>query len=217
MSNLRQNIAASLFRLIAGVTIKQTHKIDFDHPTIFYANHASNLDAPLIWSTLPNTTRHKTHPIAARDYWDKSGLRTYLAQKIFKVILIERPNPDESSDSIKPRTNLRNTFQTITDTLKNNQSIIIFPEGTRNTENKIIDFQPGIYHIARQVPSVNLVPIYLHNLNRVLPKGEKIFIPLICSVTYGKPLTLNPKEKRNDFLLRAKSELQSLKAFYHEI
>ena len=52
-------------------------------------------------------------------------------------------------------------------------SLIVFPEGTRNTtEAKLLPFKSGIYHLASRRPDVEFVPVWIENLHRVMPKGE---------------------------------------------
>ncbi|MDN6321744.1 MAG: 1-acyl-sn-glycerol-3-phosphate acyltransferase [Halomonas sp.] len=90
-------------------------------------------------------------------------------------------------------------------------SLILFPEGTRNTgEVPLLPFKTGLYHLALAYPDVELVPVWIDNLNRVLPKGERVPLPLLCTLTYGAPLQLAPEEDKAEFLVRAERALLGL-------
>ena len=168
---------------------------------IYYANHASHCDSLLIWAALPPALRRKTRPVAGADYWLKSRLRRFFATKVFRSVLIDREHLRVGGGPIK----------TMAEALDEGASLILFPEGTRNlTETLLLPFKTGLHHLARKRPEIELVPVWLANLNRVLPKGELLPVPLLCQVTFGVPLRLHPEETRADFLTRAHEALLSL-------
>ncbi len=167
---------------------------------VYFANHSSNLDLPAIWSSLPRELRVKTRPVAAADYWQHSALRRYLAQEVFRALLIERKGSGRLA-----------AFNAMLGALDEGSSLIIFPEGTRTQGHSVTDFKSGLYFLARERPDIQFIPTYLENLNRVLPKGEKLLVPILCSITFGTPLSVNSGEGKAEFLHRAKSELESLK------
>ena len=167
---------------------------------VYFANHTSNLDFVLLWATLPTALRTKTRPVAARDYWT-GGVREYFAARVFRAVLIERRQVSRDNNPLAP----------MLAALQAGDSLIIFPEGTRALTGDVAEFKPGVYHIARARPDVEFVPVYIENLNRVLPKGEVLPVPLLCSVTFGTPLLIDAEEPKADFLARARSSLLSLK------
>ena len=90
-------------------------------------------------------------------------------------------------------------------------SLILFPEGKRNSADEpLLPFKSGLYHLAKARPEVDLVPVWIANLNKVMPKGEIIPVPLICTVTFGAPLHVAPDEAKDDFLARASAALLAL-------
>jgi 1-acyl-sn-glycerol-3-phosphate acyltransferase len=171
-------------------------------PRIYFANHTSNLDFVLLWSSLPPVLRARTRPAAARDYWAANRWRRHIAEGIFRAVLIER----------KHVTRHNNPIAALSDVLASGESIIIFPEGGRRDEpdGGMGAFKSGLFHLARQRPEAELIPVFIDNLNRVLPKGEFLPVPIICSVTFGPPLAPVPGEGKSEFLERASRAVQFL-------
>ena len=168
---------------------------------VYFANHASHGDFVLLWTVLPPALRAKTRPVAAAEYWKASALRRFIGEDVFNAVLIEREAARDARKAIKM----------MAAALDDGDSLIIFPEGTRNaTEETLLPFKGGLYHLARAQPDVDLTPVWIENLNRVMPKGRFLPIPLICSVTFGAPLRLEAGESRPAFLDRARSALLAL-------
>lgn len=173
---------------------------------IYYANHSSLLDTVIIWGSVPAEFRHSVRIVGAADYWLASSFRSYIARRIFNAILIDRSYPGDNSQI------RNNALCLMNDALKKAQSLIIFPEGTRGNGEKISCFKSGLWHLARKNPGVELVPVYLENLNRVLPKGSGLLVPVLCSVTFGEPIQpLKRNEEKIAFLQRARDALEQLK------
>lgn len=62
----------------------------------------------------------------------------------------------------------------------------------------------------REFPDVELIPVYIENLHRSMPKGTLIPIPTICSVRFGAPLPHSPDDSKEDFLNRARNAVIQL-------
>src|SRR6185295_16780342 len=163
---------------------------------IYFANHTSHIDTMAIWAALPIRMRGHTHPVAARDYWG-SGIKRYLATKALRAVLIDRSRSDPNANPLAP----------LIEMLQLGDSLIIFPEGTRGSSAVPAAFKSGLYHLAAQFPSVQLVPVYLENLHRSLPKGAVLPIPMTCTVRFGAPMSLAPQEAKEVFLERARAEV----------
>ncbi|MDA8587271.1 1-acyl-sn-glycerol-3-phosphate acyltransferase [Rhodobacteraceae bacterium] len=169
---------------------------------VYFANHTSNGDFVLIWTVLPPHMRRMTRPVAAADYWLTSKLRTFIGCDVFNAVLIDR----------NPETRKEDPVSQMASALDAGSSLILFPEGTRNTtDDVLLPFKSGIFHLATQRPDVDLVPVWIENLNQVMPKGEFLPIPLICTVRFGEPLRLDANETKDDFLARSQSALLNLK------
>ena len=51
---------------------------------------------------------------------------------------------------------------------------------------------------------MELVPAWIDNVQRVMPKGEVVPVPILCTVTFGAPIRLEAGEDKRDFLDRAR-------------
>jgi 1-acyl-sn-glycerol-3-phosphate acyltransferase len=166
---------------------------------LYFANHSSHIDTLAVWSALPIRLRKHTHPVAARDYWG-AGIRHYLATKALHAVLIDRVREHREDNPLAP----------LIEVLNQGDSLIIFPEGTRGKLPIPAAFKSGLYHLAAQFPQVQLIPVYLENLHRSMPKGAVIPIPLTCTVRFGSPLALAESESKDSFLARAREEVIKL-------
>ena len=188
-------------RLLSGAT---TRWIDCQPDTcqrVYFANHTSHLDAIVLWSALPAEVRNFTRPVAARDYWEKGHVRRYLANNVFHALLIDRENIKVHQSPIDLM------LRAIGDTY----SLIVFPEGRRNTAAEMDDFKSGLYYLCKKRPDLELVPVHIDNLNRVLPRGEFLPVPLLSCITFGPPIWLEAGEPKVDFLRRARESVRRLK------
>jgi 1-acyl-sn-glycerol-3-phosphate acyltransferase len=168
---------------------------------VYFANHASHGDFVLVWTVLPHVLRHLTRPVAGADYWLKGPLRRFIAERVFRAVLVDRD----------PKTRQDDPIAVMTAALDGGASLILFPEGTRNTtEERLLPFKSGLYHLAKARPNTALVPVWIENLNRVMPKGEVVPIPLLCTVTFGTPLHLADNEDKRSFLDRSRDALLDL-------
>ena len=165
---------------------------------VYYANHVSNGDMPMIWSVLPPVIRRRTRPVAAADYWLKNPVRAFMGRDVFNAVLIDRRRDVERADPM----------EAILAALDEGSSLIIFPEGNRNmTDDPLLPFRAGLYNMGVARPDVDLVPTWIANLNAIMPKGEVIPLPLICTVIFGAPIHVADGESKDDFLARAAGAL----------
>ena len=188
-------------RVLAGGNVRRVGFTPDERQRIYFANHASHLDFVLVWAALPPRLRAMTRPVAAKDYWDRPGLRRYLGVKVFNAVLVER-NPTSASP---------NAVDILLDGLGERHSLIIFPEGTRGDGSTIAPFKSGLYRLGKARPDVELVPAYINNLNRVLPKGEFVPVPMLASVSFGEPMQVRDGEDKNSFLERARNAILELR------
>lgn len=188
-------------RVVTGVRPEWRGSLPEAGQRIYFANHASHGDFVLVWSVLPRELRERTRPVAGADYWRKGRLRRFVGEDVFRAVLIDRQAEGRSEDPLA----------VLARALDGGDSLILFPEGTRNvTEEPLLPFRSGLYNLALRRPDVELIPAWIDNISRVLPKGEFLPLPLLCSVTFGAPLHLAPGEERLAFLERARAALLDL-------
>jgi len=197
---------AQCARLISGARAHWVEPPPADvRQRVYFANHASHLDFVIIWSALPPEIRARTRPVAGADYWNRGRIRRYLASRVFHAILIDRAGAAKSPEHAS------RAIEQIASGMGDDHDIIVFPEGTRSLNGEVQPFKSGIYHLCRAKPDLELVPVYLANMNRILPKGEFLPVPLIGRVVFGAPMRLAPNEGKPAFLTRARDALLALR------
>ena len=167
---------------------------------IYFANHQSHADLVMIWAALPAELRSITRPIAAKDYWTASRFKEWITTSVFNAIYVDRARTADQ-DPLEP----------LIQALESGDSIIIFPEGTRGHAEEPQPFKAGLYNLALKFPNVVLVPAWIDNVQRVMPKGEVVPVPILCSVTFGAPVQLGEGEDRGEFLARARAAVIALR------
>lgn len=193
---------SALAWVITGVTPVWAGCEPSDRQRIYFANHSSHGDLILLNACLPARQRGRTRAVAAADYWGKSRLRRLIAEGLLSSVLIEREKGDSAADPLGR----------LIEVLDAGDSLILFPEGTRNmSDEPLLRFRSGLYNLALARPDIELVPCWLENISRVLPKGHFLPVPLLCRVVFGAPVALMPGEDRRDFLERARASLLALR------
>lgn len=166
---------------------------------VYFANHTSHIDLVLVWSALPRDVQKLTRPVAAKDYWSKGWIRPHIA-RAYNAMLIDRR-------AIKVH---QSPIDIMIKEMGDKYSVILFPEGGRSDGQKVGKFKSGLYYLSKKRPDLELVPVYLHNMGRVLPRDEYLPVPLLASVTFGPPMWLETKETKKEFLARARQAVLNL-------
>jgi 1-acyl-sn-glycerol-3-phosphate acyltransferase len=190
--------------LVTGATVVWRCDPDAAAPRIYFANHSSHLDFVVVWSALPADRRRLARPVAGRDYWERTAIRRYLAGAIFHAILIERSGGANRLCAAEA------SVERMAAEIDGGHSLIVFPEGTRRVDGQVGQFKAGLFHLSRLRPQVQLVPVYLENLHRILPKGEVLPVPMLSRVVFGPPLAQVRDEEKQPFLGRARDALIQL-------
>jgi 1-acyl-sn-glycerol-3-phosphate acyltransferase len=189
-----------LVRLLTGAQARWQGCPPKAEQRIYFANHQSHADLVMIWAALPHELRGITRPIAAKDYWTKSKFRQWITTAVFNAVYVDRAKTGEQ-DPLEP----------LIDALEKGDSVIIFPEGTRGHAEEPQPFKAGLYNLAMRFPHVVLVPAWINNIQRVMPKGEVVPVPILCSVTFGEPMKVEEGEERRTFLDRARLAIMALR------
>ncbi|MFP6656536.1 MAG: lysophospholipid acyltransferase family protein [Pirellulales bacterium] len=195
-------LLAVIAKLLSGASARWVDSQPDTCQRVYFANHTSHLDSLVIWSSLPYRVRTLTRPVAAKDYWTRGAVRKYLAG-VFNALLIDRKEIKVHQSPVDLM------LREIGDT----HSLIVFPEGRRGTGPEIAEFKSGLYYLCKKRPDLEAIPVYLDNLNRILPRGEVLPVPLLSCITFGPPMWLESGEPKTVFLTRARKALTKLKEF----
>jgi len=198
--NLTGTALSFIAKLLSGATVRWVDCQPETCQRVYFANHTSHLDTLVLWSSLPKPVRVLTRPVAARDYWEKSAFRRYIAGSL-NALLIDRENIKVHQSPVEMM------LRAIGDTY----SLIVFPEGGRSAGDEMGEFKSGLYYLSKKRPDLELVPVYIDNLNRVLPRGEYLPVPFLSCITIGPPIWLEGGETKVDFLKRAREAVRRLK------
>ena len=166
---------------------------------ILIANHNSHMDTMAIMSAIPSKYIHKVHPIAARDFFGGSLFKKILMRYLVNATLIKRDREDPNNDPIDSMNKM----------LKKSRSLILFPEGSRGAPGVMSKFKKGLGYLIQRNPEINVIPVYLDNVYKTLPRGKNLILPYNCSIRFGDPIEFKSMEM-DDILISAEKALQNL-------
>ena len=193
-------LVLALIRVLTGAQARWLGCPPMAEQRNYFANHQSHADLILIWAALPRELRSIVRPIAAKDYWTASPFKRWITTAVFNAVYVSRERT-AGEDPLEP----------LSEALEQGDSIILFPEGTRGHAEEPAAFKAGLYNLTQRFPNVVLVPTWINNVQRVMPKGEVVPVPVLCSVTFGAPIKLEAHEERRAFLDRARASVVALR------
>ena len=160
--NVTGPLLALIAKVLSGASVRWIDCPPDTCQRVYFANHTSHLDALVLWASLPREVRTVTRAVAARDYWERGPVRRHIAAS-FNVLLIDRENIKVHQSPVEMM--LRE--------IGTRYSLIVFPEGGRSDHGEMGEFKSGLYYLAKKRPDLELVPVYMDNLNRVLPRASR--------------------------------------------
>ena len=166
---------------------------------ILIANHNSHMDTMAIMSAIPSRYIHKVHPIAARDFFGGSLFKKILMRYLVNATLIQRDRDDPNNDPIDSMDKM----------LKKSRSLILFPEGSRGIPGVMAKFKKGLGYLIQRNPEINVIPVYLDNVYKTLPRGKNLILPYNCSINFGDPIKFKSVEM-DEILLSSEKAMQKL-------
>jgi 1-acyl-sn-glycerol-3-phosphate acyltransferase len=202
---ITETLLTLLARLLSGASVRWVDSQPDTCQRVYFANHTSHLDVILVWSALPPHVRRLTRPVAAKDYWSKGWIRPYIA-RTYNAMLIDRKEIKVHQSPVDIM--IREIGKT--------HSVILFPEGGRSSGEMVGEFKSGLYYLAKKRPDLELMPVYIDNMNRILPRGEFLPVPLLSCITFGPPMWLEAGETKNEFLERARQAVLKLREVEEE-
>lgn len=168
-------VARPVLRGIAAVRYRRLHLVP-EGPCVVVSNHNSHLDAAVLMGLFPLRRLHRVHPAAAADYFGQSWMKRTMAMALMNGIPVIR-RPVGGQDPLGP----------LLAALRQGHAVIFFPEGSRGEAGVVGPFRPGIGLIARALPEVPIVPVFLAGPERIWPRGNLVPVPLTIDVSVGRP------------------------------
>jgi 1-acyl-sn-glycerol-3-phosphate acyltransferase len=166
-------------------------------PAMFIANHQSHFDAPVCLSALGGKVRKRLVIAAAADYFYKSDMVGAAASVALGTV------PFHRSGGLS-----RSSLELLKSLAGEGWSVLMFPSGTRGVSS-VTGFKKGFAYVAvdKQIP---VVPIYLHGLDEVMPKGAWVPLPGGVAVGIGAPIP--PGDDYDDLVRRAEAAMLGVQA-----
>jgi 1-acyl-sn-glycerol-3-phosphate acyltransferase len=164
--------------IFLGLNVRRREGLPAKGPAVLVANHNSHLDAVTLMSLFPLRMLPKLRPVAAQDYFFRNPLLKWFALHIMGIIPLDR----------EVKSKRKHPLAGINEALDRGEIVIVFPEGSRGAPEQLGDFKAGIAHIAKKSPEAPIIPIFMHGLGKVLPKGEALLIPFFLDVFIGEPI-----------------------------
>ena len=190
--------------IFIGLRVYGKHNLPKTHPFIIVANHSSHLDTLSLLSVFSIKDLHRIQPVAAADYFNRNRFISFLTHKLFNILTIPRSGINKENNPVR----------LMKKALGGGKSLIIYPEGTRSLTGEIGRFRPGIAHLIKEIPGIKVIPVFLANMGRSLPKGEYVPIPFFCEIVIGEPLLL--QADKTAIMQTLENAVNGLKHSYEE-
>ncbi|HLA84732.1 MAG TPA: lysophospholipid acyltransferase family protein [Thermoguttaceae bacterium] len=200
-TTLTIRVLALIARVLSGASVRWVDSQPDTCQRVYFANHTSHMDALVLWAVLPSKVRARTRPVAAKDYWAAGRIRKYFSTKVFNALLIDRTEVKVHQSPV----------DLMISEIGNRDSLIVFPEGGRSSGRDVGEFKSGLYYLCKKRPDLEAIPVYIENMNRILPRGQVLPVPLLTCITFGPPIWLEAGEPKVEFLARARQAVLRLK------
>ena len=148
-----------ILTIIIGVKYVGNGKLKKIDQFIIASNHNSHLDSIVLMSALPTVRLKNTHPIAAKDYFGKSKVSSFLIKFFINAILINRKKSENKTQA--------NPIEQMIELLNKGKSFILYPEGSRGEPGEMTKFKNGIGYVVEKKRNIPIIHVYMEGLGRV--------------------------------------------------
>ena len=171
-------VAYPICLVVLGMNIRHRNRLPVKGPAIVTPNHNSHLDTLAMLTLFPLSSIPKVRPVAAADYFMKTGLMGWFSLNFVGIIPIVRKRENPEDDPLAP----------CYEALERGEILIIFPEGTRGEPERMQQLKSGVAVLASKFPEVPVVPVFMHGLGKAMPKGAFVPVPFFVDVFVGQPI-----------------------------
>lgn len=164
-----------LVSLLLGRCIKGHEHLPVSGPAIIAANHNSHLDILYLIALMPFKAIPLLRPVAAADYFCSTPITSWLSRTLLGIIPLDRKRGSFHADPLAGPAAA----------LEQGEIVIIFPEGSRGKPEELGQIKPGVAHLAKRFPQVPVIPVFMRNLGRSLPRGSFVLVPFCGKTAVG--------------------------------
>jgi 1-acyl-sn-glycerol-3-phosphate acyltransferase len=185
-----------LYRLCGiELEVEGAEHMDANGAYVIVANHASYMDIPALFATLPKLPQFMAKSELSRIPFLGAALRAG------RHVLVNRGNHGTA----------RGALDSAAEHLKGGAAILIFPEGTRATSDAIGRFKTGAFRLAK-LGEVSILPVGISGTRHVLPKHGRVIRPHRVVVRIGRALSAREVQEAplNELSERVRAELAEL-------
>ena len=173
-------------------------------PAIIVANHCSLIDAPVIQLQYPPAMLSSIRPTGSRDFFLAKGWLQYvMARDIMQICFIN------GGSGKAAKAGGVDAFAELRQPLAEGNILIYFPQGTRDEG---APFRLGVYHLARSLPGVPIIPVLLKGTREMHPKGIPFYkmYPYHVSVYVGETFPFDHNLEATEYVAKLERYVFSL-------
>ncbi len=159
---------------------------------IFMANHVSNIDPPVF---VPLIGRRVF--ILVKKELFRIPVLGYAMRKA-QFIAVDRQNREAAVESVR---------QAI-EVLRSGISMMVYPEGTRSRDGKLLPFKKGPFHLAMD-SGIPVVPVTIVGAHEVWPKGHLKITPGKITIVFHTPMDPREFTSREQLLEAVRAKIES--------
>ncbi|MGE3176990.1 MAG: lysophospholipid acyltransferase family protein [Vicinamibacterales bacterium] len=191
------HVGVRLGLMLTGIrfTVEGAEHLPHNRAVVFCSNHQSNVDPPVLFKALHRRThilyKHEIDaiPVLARAF------------RLGGFIPVDRRNKEAAMRSIEKGAQ----------SIREGNSFLIFPEGTRSKTDALLPFKKGgfIMAIKAQAP---IVPVAVQGGRAAMQKGSWLVRPVRVRVRIGAPIETAgiPLDRRDELIERVRTSIEGL-------